>query len=188
MHLVSIYKTRELFQEEKEKPAAPQFGLFEAPEERTVSFEITERNEPQANSFKQENSFDEEKQKEFAYRFGNNQNMGADVTRASYIFNQGGRVPRAFGGIMDSATGRKAYGLGSIFKSIGKAAKKVLSSDIGKAAIAGAAFLKAFVGKDIPWTHFDVAGTSWGVENRSYIQKDGASGQVVRLVLDLIGA
>jgi len=81
----------------------------------------------------------EEKQKEFAYRFGNNQNMGADVTRASYIFNQGGRVPRAFGGIMDSATGRKAYGLGSIFKSVGKAAKKVLSSDIGKAAIAGAA-------------------------------------------------
>ena len=64
----------------------------------------------------------------------------ADVTRASYIFNQGGRVPRAFGGIMDSTTGRKAYGLGSIFKSIGKAAKKVLSSDIGKAAIAGAAF------------------------------------------------
>jgi len=82
----------------------------------------------------------EREQKEFAYRFGNNQNVGADVTRASYIFNQGGRVPRAFGGIMDSATGRRAYGLGSIFKSVAKAAKKVLKSDLGKAAIAGAMF------------------------------------------------
>ena len=65
---------------------------------------------------------------------------------------------------------------------------KNLGSPGQAGTIAGAAFLKAFVGKDIPWTHFDVAGTSWGVENRSYIQKDGASGQVVRLVLDLIGA
>jgi hypothetical protein len=75
---------------------------------------------------------------EIEYRFGNEQKVGADVTRGFY--NQGGRIPRAFGGIMDSATGRKAYGLGSIFKKVGKAAKKVLSSDIGKAAIAGAAF------------------------------------------------
>ena len=46
-----------------------------------------------------------------------------------------------------NTTGRKAYGLGSIFKSIGKAAKKVLSSDIGKAAIAGAAFYYGGGGK-----------------------------------------
>ena len=84
-------------------------------------------------------------EKTFEYRFGNNQNVGADVTRGFY--NQGGRIPRAFGGIMDSATGRKAYGLGSIFKSIGKAAKKVLSSDIGKAAIAGAAIYYGGGGK-----------------------------------------
>ena len=71
----------------------------------------------------------------------------ADVTRASYIFNQGGRVPRAFGGIMDTATGRKRYFLGSVGDAIGdvfggvaKAAGKVLKSDLGKAAIAGAAF------------------------------------------------
>ena len=57
------------------------------------------------------------------------------------------RARRAFGGIMDRVTGRKAYGLGSIFKGIGKAiggvadaAGKVLKSDIGKMAIAGAAF------------------------------------------------
>jgi hypothetical protein len=48
------------------------------------------------------------------------------------------RARRAFGGIMDRVTGRKAYGLGSIFKSVKKAAGKVLSSDIGKAAIIGA--------------------------------------------------
>ena len=83
----------------------------------------------------------------------------ADVTRASYNFNQGGRAGkaeggimelrarRAFGGIMDRVTGRKAYGLGSIFKKIGKAAKKVLSSDIGKAAIAGAAIYYGGGGK-----------------------------------------
>ena len=79
----------------------------------------------------------------------------ADVTRASYNFNQGGRAGkaeggimelrarRAFGGIMDRVTGRKAYGLGSIFKSVKKAASKVLKSPIGKAALlyAGGAYL-----------------------------------------------
>ena len=86
----------------------------------------------------------EREQKEFAYRFGNNQNVGADVTRASYIFNQGGRVPRAFGGIMDTRQGYLLGGVadavGDVLGSVGKAAKKVLSSDLGKAAIAGAAF------------------------------------------------
>ena len=75
-----------------------------------------------------------------------------DVRLGTYNFNQGGRAGkaesgimglrarRAFGGIMDRVTGRKAYGLGSIFKSVKKAVGKVLSSDIGKAALAGAAF------------------------------------------------
>ena len=65
---------------------------------------------------------------------------------------------------------------------------KNLGSPGQAGTIAGAAFLKAFVDKDIPWAHFDVAGTSYHVENRSYIQKNSASGQVIRLVLDLIGA
>jgi len=47
----------------------------------------------------------------------------------------GGRIPAAFGGIMDTATGRRAYGLGSIFKKIGRAAKKVLKSPIGRGAL-----------------------------------------------------
>ncbi len=78
----------------------------------------------------------------FDYRFGDpNENQADDVTQGYYAAN-GGRVPRAFGGIMDTATGRKAYGLGSIFKSItkpfkgiAKAAGKVLKSDVGKMAL-----------------------------------------------------
>jgi hypothetical protein len=44
---------------------------------------------------------------------------------------------------MDRVTGRKAYGLGSIFKSVKKAASKVLKSPIGKAALmyAGGVYL-----------------------------------------------
>ena len=54
---------------------------------------------------------------------------------------EGGRIGRAYGGIMDTATGRRAYGLGSIFKKIGRAAKKVFKSPIGKAAmVAGLGF------------------------------------------------
>jgi hypothetical protein len=45
---------------------------------------------------------------------------------------EGGRVGRAYGGIMGD-DGRRAYGLGSIFKKI----KKVFKSPIGKAALLG---------------------------------------------------
>ena len=83
---------------------------------------------------------------DFVYRFGDGQNVGADVTQGFYAAN-GGRVPRAFGGIMDTATGRRAYGLGSVFKSVGKAigkvgkaAGKVLKSDLGKAAVLAAGY------------------------------------------------
>ena len=61
-----------------------------------------------------------------------------------------GRVPAAFGGIMDSATGRRAYGLGSVFKKITrpikkavKGIKKVAKSDLGKAALTAAALYYA---------------------------------------------
>ena len=72
----------------------------------------------------------------------------------------GGRVPAAFGGIMDTTTGRRAYGLGSIFKKIGRAAKKVLKSDIGKAAIiaAGGYYLG---GGGNPFTAAGRGGFSW---------------------------
>ena len=90
---------------------------------------------------------------DFVYRFGTGQNVGRDV-RLGYAAN-GGRIGKAFGGIMDSTTGRKAYGLGSVFKSVGKAvsgvakaAGKVLSSDVGKMALlaAGAYYAPAMFG------------------------------------------
>jgi hypothetical protein len=46
---------------------------------------------------------------------------------------EGGRVGKAYGGIMDKYTGRRAYGLGSIFKK----AKKIFKSPLGKAALLG---------------------------------------------------
>ena len=54
-------------------------------------------------------------------------------------------------------------------------------------SIAGGAFLKAFVGDDIPWVHFDIAGTAWGAEEQSYTHKNSATGAVIRLILDLLG-
>ena len=48
------------------------------------------------------------------------------------------RSPAAYGGIMDTASGRRAYGWGSklkgALKSVAKPFKKVLGSDVGKAA------------------------------------------------------
>ena len=61
----------------------------------------------------------------------------------------GGRIPAAFGGIMDTDTGRRAYGLGSIFKKIGRAAKKVFKSPIGRGAIM--AGLGMYAGGLGPW-------------------------------------
>ena len=53
--------------------------------------------------------------------------------------------------------------------------------------IAGGAFLKEFVGKDIPWVHFDIAGTAWGGRPTSIEPKGSATGWGIRLVLDLMG-
>ena len=51
--------------------------------------------------------------------------------------------------------------------------------------IAGAAFLKEFIGEGIPWVHFDIAGTAWGGKTTSIDPKGSATGWGVRLVLDL---
>jgi len=82
------------------------------------------------------------------YRFGNPNIDGArNVTDPRGYYADGGimgtRARKAFGGIMDRVTGRKAYGLGSIFKSVKKAVGKVLKSPIGKAALmyAGGVYL-----------------------------------------------
>jgi leucyl aminopeptidase len=54
-------------------------------------------------------------------------------------------------------------------------------------SIAGGAFLKEFVGDDIPWVHFDIAGTAWGGDEQPFTQNNSATGVVIRLVLDLLG-
>jgi len=83
-------------------------------------------------------------EKTFDYRFGTGQNVGADVLRG-YVAN-GGRISKAGGGIMN-AVPRQQFFLGGIGKAIGKAvgsvakaAGKVLSSDVGKMALAAGAF------------------------------------------------
>jgi leucyl aminopeptidase len=53
-------------------------------------------------------------------------------------------------------------------------------------SIAGGAFLKEFVGKDIPWVHFDIAGTAWGAKPNSINPKGSATGWGIRLVLDMM--
>ena len=58
--------------------------------------------------------------------------------------------------------------------------KNIASPGVGAGTITGAAFLKAFVG-DRPWTHIDIAGTSWSGETKPYTPK-GASGYGVRLL------
>jgi hypothetical protein len=57
-----------------------------------------------------------------------------DVARQGLIYADGGRVPAAYGGIMGD-DGRRAYGLGSIFKKAARAIKKVAKSPLGKAAM-----------------------------------------------------
>jgi hypothetical protein len=50
-----------------------------------------------------------------------------------------GRAPAAFGGIMDTYTGRRKYGFGSFIKKAFKKIKKIAKSPIGKAALVAAA-------------------------------------------------
>jgi leucyl aminopeptidase len=60
------------------------------------------------------------------------------------------------------------------------------SSSKGAGSATAAAFLENFVGKDIPWAHFDVAGTAWHIGDRlPYCPRKGASGAMVRTFLQL---
>jgi leucyl aminopeptidase len=49
-------------------------------------------------------------------------------------------------------------------------------------------FLKEFVENDVPWIHFDIACTAWGEKEKPYGPATGATGNVIRLVLDLLEA
>lgn len=61
-----------------------------------------------------------------------------------------------------------------------------ISSFKGAGSSTAAAFLEQFVDKDIPWAHFDIAGTAWNIGNRvNYCPKKGASGAIVRTFVEL---
>lgn len=64
-----------------------------------------------------------------------------------------------------------------------------LAPSRGAGSATAAAFLEYFVDKDIPWAHFDVAGTAWHAGNRlSYAPKKGASGSMVRTFVEIAKA
>jgi len=65
---------------------------------------------------------------------------------------------------------------------------KNLGSPGQAGSIAGGAFLHSFVQEDIPWCHFDIAGSAWGNKNLPYQNKGLATGEMIRLVVDLLGA
>lgn len=61
-----------------------------------------------------------------------------------------------------------------------------ISSSRGAGSATAAGFLSEFVDKDIPWAHFDIAGTAWNTGNRlNYTPKKGATGAIVRTFVEL---
>ena len=61
-----------------------------------------------------------------------------------------------------------------------------ISSSKGAGSATAAGFLEQFVDSDIPWAHFDVAGTAWNVGDRlPYCPRKGASGAIVRTFVQM---
>lgn len=61
-----------------------------------------------------------------------------------------------------------------------------ISSAKGAGSATAAAFLEQFVGPDIPWAHFDIAGTAWACSNRlNYVPNKGATGAILRTFVEL---
>jgi leucyl aminopeptidase len=61
-----------------------------------------------------------------------------------------------------------------------------MSSSKGAGSATAAAFLEQFVEEGIPWAHFDIAGTAWGVGGRlNYCPGKGASGAILRTFVEL---
>lgn len=62
-----------------------------------------------------------------------------------------------------------------------------LSGSRGAGSSTAAAFLSQFVEKDIPWAHFDIAGTAWNSGNRvKYSPAKSATGCMVRTFVELV--
>lgn len=61
-----------------------------------------------------------------------------------------------------------------------------LSSSRGAGSSTAAAFLEQFVDSQIPWAHFDIAGTAWNMNSQAdYHPRKGASGCMVRTFVEL---
>lgn len=61
-----------------------------------------------------------------------------------------------------------------------------ISSGKGAGSATAAGFLEQFVDKDVPWAHFDIAGTAWHNGDRfPYNPRKGASGVIVRTFVQL---
>ena len=61
-----------------------------------------------------------------------------------------------------------------------------MSSGWGASSSTAAAFLEFFVDKQIPWAHFDIAGTAWNVNQRlEYCSPKMASGVMVRTFVEI---
>lgn len=64
-----------------------------------------------------------------------------------------------------------------------------ISSFRGAGSSTAAAFLEQFVENDVPWAHFDIAGTGWNQGSRfPYCPKKGATGALVRTWIEFIKA
>ena len=62
-----------------------------------------------------------------------------------------------------------------------------MSSTRGAGSSTAAAFLEHFVDENIPWAHFDIAGTAYHTANRlEYCQPRTASGVMVRTFVELV--
>lgn len=61
-----------------------------------------------------------------------------------------------------------------------------VSSANGAGSATAAGFLEQFVDSEIPWAHFDIAGTGWACGNRlNYCTAKGATGVMVRTFVEL---
>ncbi|MCB9025713.1 MAG: leucyl aminopeptidase [Bdellovibrionaceae bacterium] len=61
-----------------------------------------------------------------------------------------------------------------------------ISNHRGAGSSTAAAFLENFVDKDIPWAHFDIAGTAWDLGGRfNYCPEKGASGVMIRTFVEI---
>jgi leucyl aminopeptidase len=61
-----------------------------------------------------------------------------------------------------------------------------ISSSKGAGSATAAGFLEQFVSKEIPWAHFDIAGTGWHCGDRlPYCPRKGATGAIVRTFVEL---